>query len=302
MKPTHAPLLVALAALWGASYLCIRIAAPALGAVVVVALRVALACLALLGYAALRRDLPDFRARWRPYLALGLLNNAIPFLLIANAVIGLNASVAAILNATTPLFTALVAAAWLGEACTPRRASGIALGIGGVAVLVGWSPLPVTGGTLVAVGQALAAALSYGLAAVYARRHFAGSPPLHTAVGQLAGASALLVPLALVAPPRALPGPQVALAVIALALACTALGYLIYFRLIAAAGATQAATVTFLIPGFSTLWGATFLGEPLGVGLFVGLAVILGSVWLVIGPSRVGQVRLSVSRSTHGGA
>ena len=294
MKPLHLFLLLALAALWGGSYLCIRIAAPVLGSLVVVALRVGLACLALLGYAALRRDLPDLRARWRPFLILGLLNNALPFLLIANAVTSLNASVGAILNATTPLFTAIIAAIWLGEAFTVRRATGVALGIGGVAIIVGWSPLPSSGDTVVAVAQALIAALSYGLAAVYARRHFARSQPLHTAVGQLAGSSAILVPLALAAPPSAPPPREVALAVMVLALACTALGYLIYFQLIAGAGATQAATVTFLIPCFSILWGATLLGEPLGIGLGVGMAVILVGVWLVIRPPR------SASATRHG--
>ena len=304
MRPLHVFLLLLLAALWGASYLCIRVAAPALGATAVAALRVALACLTLLAYAALRRDLPNFRAWWRAFLLLGLLNNAIPFLLIANAVISLNASVAAILNATTPLFTAIVAALWLGEAFNAHRAAGVALGIGGVAVIVGWSSLPPSGDTLVAVAQALVAAGSYGLAAVYACRRFAGSRPLHTAVGQLAGSSMLLLPLTLAAPPEAAPSGTVAVAVLVLALACTALGYLIYFQLIARAGATQAATVTFLIPCFSTLWGTAILGEPLGLGLFVGMAIILGGVWLVNGPQHPGRAGLSEdgSRRSHQGA
>jgi drug/metabolite transporter (DMT)-like permease len=293
-------LLLGLAALWGGSYLCIRVAAPVLGTLPVVALRVSIACLALLGYAAVRRDFPDFRAWWKAFLVLGLLNNAIPFVLAANAVISLNASVAAILNATTPLFTAIVAAVWLGEVFDARRVAGVALGIAGVAIIVGWSPLPVTGTAILAVGQALLAALSYGLAAVYARRRFVGSRSLHTAVGQLAGSSLLLVPLAFVAPPTGEVTARIVIAVLGLALACTALGYLIYFHLIANAGATQAATVTFLIPGFSTFWGATLLGEPLGAGLFVGLAVILAGVWLVIGPRRSAQVKVGATRAAVG--
>lgn len=297
MKPGNVALLLVLAALWGGSYLCIRVAAPVLGTLPTVALRVSIACVALLAYAAMLRDLPDFRSWWRAFLALGLLNNAIPFVLIAHAVISLNASVAAILNATTPLFTAIVAAIWLGEVFDARRAAGVALGIGGVAIIVGWSPLPVSGRAMLAVAQALVAALSYGLAAVYARRRFAGARSLHTAVGQLAGSSALLVPLAFVAPPTGVPTLRVVVAVLALALACTALGYLIYFHLIANAGATQAATVTFLIPCFSTLWGAMFLDEPLGMGLFVGLAVILGGVWLVIGPRQGVRGKIGVAQA-----
>lgn len=187
------------------------------------------------------------------FLLLGLLNNAIPLVLIANAVVSLNASVAGILNATTPLFTAIVAVVWLGEVFDARRAVGVALGIGGVAIIVGWSPLPVSGKATLVVAQALLAALSYELAEVYARRRFVGSRSLHTAVGQLAGSSVILVPLALVAPPTSGVSGRVVVAVLGLALACTALGYLIYFHLIANAGATQAATVTFLIPCFSTL-------------------------------------------------
>jgi drug/metabolite transporter (DMT)-like permease len=300
VKPGNVALLLCLAALWGGSYLCIRVAAPALGVLPVVALRVSIACVALLGYAALLRDLPDVRAWWRAFLALGLLNNAIPFVLIANAVVSLNASVAAILNATTPLFTAIVAAVWLGETFDARRAAGVALGIGGVAVIVGWSPLPISGRVLLAVAQALLAALAYGLAAVYARRRFAGSRSLHTATGQLAGSSAILVPLMFVAPPPGEASGRVVVAVLALALACTALGYLIYFHLIASAGATQAATVTFLIPCFSTLWGALFLGEPLGAGLFLGLAVILCGVWLVIGPKREARRGAVIARAAAG--
>lgn len=284
MKRADLALLVALAALWGGSYLFIRVAAPALGAIPLMGLRVALAIAALLAYAASSRDLPDFRARWRSFLLLGALNNAIPFTLIASAVIALNASLAAILNATTPLFAALVAAAWTGEALGIRRAAGVLLGIAGVAVLVGWSPLPLSQRVLVAAAQALLAALSYGLAAVYARRAFKGVPPLHTAVGQLAGSSLLLVPLAVALRPAAWPSLWVMLAVLALALPCTALGYLIYFRLIAGAGATGAATVTFLIPFFSLLWSVAFLGEPLSAGIFAGLGVILLSVWLVLSP------------------
>jgi drug/metabolite transporter (DMT)-like permease len=131
--------------------------------------------------------------------------------------------------------------------------------------------------------QALLAALSYGVAAVHARRQFMGVPPLHAAVGQLSGSTVLLLPLAALWWPQTLPDARVALSVVGLAVVCTALAYGMYFRLIATTGATAAATVTFLIPFFSVLWGVMLLGEPLNVGMFIGLDAILSSVWLVLG-------------------
>ena len=132
-----------LGAIWGASYLFMRIAAPVLGPIVLMAARVGFAALALWLYCAATGIRPDWRGRWRQFLTLGLLNNAIPFVLIGVAVIYLNASVAAILNATTPLFTAIVATLLLGEPFGLRRATGVLLGIIGVAILMGWSPLPI---------------------------------------------------------------------------------------------------------------------------------------------------------------
>ncbi|MBW7884289.1 MAG: DMT family transporter [Caldilineaceae bacterium] len=276
-------LLLILGAVWGASYLFMRIAAPVLGPISLMAARVALAALALWIYCIAFSSRPDWRKRWRQFLFLGLFNNAVPFTLIAVAVIHLNASIAAILNATTPLFTAMISAMWLGEALGVRRFGGIVLGIGGVVILMGWSPLPLTARTLLAGGAALLAAVSYGLAAVYARSRFRDVPPEHTAVGQLTGATLILTPVAFLQPPEEPISIAVAAAVLALALVCTSFAYLIYFRLIASAGATQAATVTFLVPFFSVLWGVLLLGEPLSAGMLLGLVVILFSIWLVLG-------------------
>lgn len=275
-------LLLLLAAIWGGSYLFMRMAGPALGSIVLMGLRVGLAAVALFGYTLAIGDLPDFRRYWKEFLILGALNNAIPFVLIANAVIDLNASLASIINATTPLFTAVVATVWIKESFGLKKISGVLLGISGVIILMGWNPLPLTTETVWATTQALLAALSYGLAAVYARTRFKQVAPLHTSVGQLVGSSVLLVPAAWALAPATFPSSTVIIAVLGLALLCTALAYLIYFRLISSAGATQAAAVTFLIPFFSLLWGVTLLGERLNVGMFVGLGVILMSVWLVL--------------------
>jgi drug/metabolite transporter (DMT)-like permease len=275
-------MLIFLAAIWGGSFLFIRIAAPSLGSIFLMAVRVALAAAGLLIYALAISSLPDFRKGWKQYLVIGALNNAIPFVLIANAVIDLNASLSAILNATTPMFTALVAVVWIGEPFGWRRGLGVVMGILGVVVLVGFSPIPFSTKVLLAVMQSLLAALSYGLGAVYSRTRFQGANPVHTALGQLIGSTILLTPLATFSVPRSTPTLAVILATLTLALLCTSFAYLIYFRLITAAGPTTAASVTFLVPFFSILWGVIFLQEPLSAGMFLGLGVILGSVGLVI--------------------
>jgi drug/metabolite transporter (DMT)-like permease len=275
-------MLVVLAALWGASYLFFRIAGPVLGPLLLAALRVVLAASTLLIYAFIIRQMPDFKKHWQAFLLLGLLNNVIPFTLISSAVNTLNASISAILNATTPLFTVIVAAFWLREKLTLRRILGVALGIIGVVVLMGLSPLPLTNRTVLAGLEALLASCSYAFAVVYARTRFKGVAPLHVSVGQLCGSSLILTPISFFAIPNAFPSTTVIVSVVALAVISTALAYLIYFRLIANAGATTASTVTFLVPFFSVLWGVVFLQEPLNVGMFVGLGVILLSVYLVL--------------------
>ncbi len=275
-------LLLVLAALWGGSYLFFRVAGPVLGPLLLAALRVLLAALGLLLYALLLKQLPDFRKHWRAFLLLGLLNNVIPFTLISSAVNNLNASVSAILNATTPLFTVMVAAFWLKEKLTARKLLGVALGLLGVVVLMGLSPLPLTQRVVMASLEALLASCSYAFAVVYARTRFKGVLPLHVAVGQLCGSSLLLAPVSFFALPDRFPSLTVVVSVIALALVSTSAAYLIYFHLIANAGATTASTVTFLVPFFSVLWGGVFLREPLNVGMFVGLAIILVSVYLVL--------------------
>jgi drug/metabolite transporter (DMT)-like permease len=275
-------MLIFLAAIWGGSFLFIRIAAPSLGSIFLMAVRVALAATGLFVYALAQRAMPNFRAHWKHYLAIGALNNAIPFVLIANAVIDLNASLSAILNATTPLFTALVAAVWIGEPFGWRRGLGVLMGILGVVILVGFSPIPFSTKVLLAAAQSLLAALSYGLGAVYTRTRFQGANPVHTSLGQLVGSTILLAPLAAFSVPVTPPTVAVILATLALALLGTSFAYLIYFRLITAAGPTTAVSVTFLVPFFSILWGVIFLHEPISAGMFLGLGIILGSVGLVL--------------------
>jgi drug/metabolite transporter (DMT)-like permease len=282
-----------LGALWGGSFLFIRVAVPALGPFVLVELRAGLAVAALFLYALAVSSMPKIRGRWKSFLVLGFFNAALPFSLISAAEIHLTASLAAILNATTVMFSAIVAAVWMGDVLTARKAVGIVLGIVGVSVLVGWDPLPLNGAVLLAVAAMLLASLSYALGATYAKRSFAAIPPLGMAIGQLGGATALLLPLAVVSLPERAPSTVVTLSMLGLAFLSTAVAYLIYFRLIENVGPTSTLTVTLLVPVFGLLFGVLLLEEPFGLGTLAGLGIILTSVVLITGiaPRKEGTVQ-----------
>ncbi len=275
--------LLLLSALWGASFIYIRVAVPALGPFVLVELRVGLAAVVLALCAALVGRLPKLRRRWRQFVLLGAVNVAIPFSLISTAEINLTASLAAILNSTTVMFTAVVAAVWMGDALTARKLVGVALGIVGVTVLVGWNPITMNWTVALSVGAMLAASLAYALGSVYAKRTFADSPPLAIASGQLTAAAMLMLPLAAVSAPEQSPSTIVVLSVLGLALPSTAVAYMLYFRLIANVGPTSTSTVTLLVPLFGLLFGVVLLDEPVGVGTLAGLVLILSSVTLITG-------------------
>jgi drug/metabolite transporter (DMT)-like permease len=275
--------LLLLSALWGASFIFIRVAVPALGPFVLVELRVGLAAVVLALCAALLGRLPKLRGRWKQFALLGAVNAAIPFSLISTAEINLTASLAAILNSTTVMFTALVAAVWMGDRLTARKIVGVVLGIAGVTVLVGWDPLVMDWVVVLSVGAMLVASLSYALGAVYAKRTFAGSPPMVIATGQLAAAATLVLPLAAMSVPDERPSTIAVVSVLGLALLSTAVAYMLYFRLIENVGPTSTSTVTLLVPLFGLLFGVVLLDEPVGLGTLAGLVLILSSVTLITG-------------------
>lgn len=281
MRPKDLATLFVLAALWGGSFLFIRVAAPAFGPIPLAAGRVAFAAIVLwVGMLALGQR-PQLRPHARKLLVLGALNAAIPFSLIAAAELRLTASLAAMLNATVPLWGALFAAIWLGERLNARRGAGLVLGVVGVGVLVGWSPVEMTPATLLSVVATLIATCGYGLAGVYAKRQLSGVPSSTLALGQQVGAAAWLALPALWSLPGVHPTRSASLALLALVVLSTVVAYLLYFRLLASVGPTKASTVTYLLPMFGMLWGALFLHEPLTPGMFAGLAFIIGSVLLV---------------------
>jgi drug/metabolite transporter (DMT)-like permease len=261
--------------------------------------RVVIAGLALLAFARASGAPPDLRAHGKRFLVLGAVGSAAPFTLIAAAELYIPASLAAILNATTPLCSAVVAAVWLQEQFTVKRAVGLVLGIVGVTVLMGWSPLTISGGVIFATVAMLLASLCYALGGTYAGRAFRGVPPLTISIGQQLAAAVILLPFAAATLPRAHASSEVVANVLALALLCTAVAYMIYYPLLKSAGPTSALSVTFLIPVFGLLWGALFLHERIGLGTVAGLAVILSSITLVTG-IRVLPLRLPVAAGRKG--
>jgi len=277
--------LLTLAGLWGASFVFIRVVVPALGPMWLAFSRVALAFATLLALAALQRSIPPLRERWRDYLVVGTINSALPFGLYAFAEETLSASTAAILNATSPFFGALIAAVWLKEPLSARQLGGMALGVGGVAWLVGWHGEPLTSAVLAAILACLAAALCYGISSVYAKVRMGGVASASTALYSQLGAAVVLAPTLAAAPLPSSVSVLVAINMLALAVASTAYAYRLYFRLIANVGPTRALTVTFLIPLFGVLWGVLFLSEPLTPNMIFGGVLILAGTWLATRPS-----------------
>ena len=275
--------LLALGALWGASYIFIRVAVEPIGPVMLMFLRAALTAAILLAYARLRRIKLNIRAHWRKFMVLGFFGSALPFTLIAWAELTVTGSMAAILMSSTPLFTTFVAAFGLGEPLTPAKLLGASLGIIGVAITVGGSPLALDAEVMAATLALLAATLSYATGGVFAKRFFRGVDNLSMSTGQLLAATIILAPFSAIDLPVHELSAVVLLATLALVLLCTAFAYQLYYYLIISAGPLQALTVTLLIPVFGLVWGALLLDESISPGMIVGLAIVLLSVGLVTG-------------------
>jgi len=277
--------LLLLAALWGGSFIFIRVVAPVLGPIATVEARVLLAGVTLFLYArAIKAEL-GLRAWWRQYFVIGALNAAIPFALIAAAELHLTASMAAILNATTPLFGAVISSIWLKDRLTGSKLGGIALSIAGVAVLVGWSPLTYNLTTVLSIGASLLAAALYGLAGTYTKAKVKDAPALGMAVGGQLWASAVIAPALPFAWPAAHPSSAVIICATMLGLLSTAVAFVLFYRLVVDVGPTRALTVTFLTPIFGVIWSALFLGEPLSAGKIAACAIILAGTAFVTGTS-----------------
>jgi drug/metabolite transporter (DMT)-like permease len=283
--------LVALAAIWGASFIFFRVVAPVLGAIWTAEFRVLIAGIALLGFATISKSNLEWRKYGLWYAVIGVINSGIPFALIAFAQLKLTASMAAILNATTPMWSLIIGTLAFGVRFTLWKAFGLLLGIVGVGVLVGWSPLEPGLQTTLSILAMLTATLCYGIATNMTRAKLQDAPPLGSAVGSQLASSALLAVFMPFDLPRAVPSSTVILCILALALACTAVAYLMYFRLIRDIGAIPASTVTLIVPIFSMIWGTLFLGENITITKVLACATILCGVGFINGflplPKRV---------------
>ena len=283
-----------LTAIWGASFLFMQLTLPDFGMMPTAALRVAIACGVLLPMVWRKGLLADLRRHWRATLLVGVFNSGIPFALYAFALTHLSTGLASILNATTPMFGALVAWAWLKDRPGASRIAGLVIGFAGVALLAGHEaglrPGADEGLALWAALACLAACLCYGIAASFTRRHLAGIPSLVTAAGSQIGATLALALPAVWQWPAHMPGLKAWGAMAVLGVACSGLAYVLYFRLIEQAGPARALAVTFLIPVAAMSYGLIFLDEKLTAWMVMcGAVILLGtalSTGLVSWPRR----------------
>lgn len=273
--------LVLLGALWGAAFLFIRIAVPEFGPIALVEVRVAIAAALLLAWVAARGELAAFRGRWRNLFIIGALNTAVPFALFAYATRTVPAGFAAVLNATVPLWGALIGRVVFGEKLGLDRGVGLFVGFVGVVILV--APKLSVGGETLAIAAALGGSSLYALSAHLTRRMLPGMGSLSISAGSLLASVALLALPTLWFRPVAMPGGAAWGSVLALAVGGTALGYVLYFRLLANAGPTSAMAVTYLIPMFGMLWGWLFLSEAATATMLIGCGFILAGVAVATG-------------------
>ncbi len=271
--------LLLLAALFGASFLFMRIAAPAFGAYALAALRVGIAALLLLPVALIRQGAGELKGNWKPLSIMGVFTAALPFACFSYAALTLPAGVSALLNSTTPLWAAIIAWIWLGDRLTGWRTLGLAIGFAGALLLFG-TPIPdsADGSIYLAYLAALAAPLSYGVAASYGQRYLAHTSALVNSAGSLAAAALVLIVPAWLTWPQDPISWQAWLAVTLLAAFSTAFAYILFFRLLSRVGPVGTVSVTYLVPLFGITWGAVFLQEAITSNMIVaGCIILLGT-------------------------
>jgi drug/metabolite transporter (DMT)-like permease len=282
-QPMNTPIafeFVLLAAIWGGSFLLMKLGAAEVGPFAMAFLRVLLASLFLLPLLVWRGQLVALRQHLKPILWVGALNSGVPFVLFGFSVLHISTGLNSILNATTPLWGAVVAWVWLRDKPTPLRILGLVIGFAGVAALA-WDKATFKAGAAspgMAVLACLAATLCYGIAASFTKKYLTGVPPLASATGSQIGAALLLVLPAAAHMPTQAPSATAWLAIVLLAFFCTAVAYVLYFRIIARAGPARAVAVTFLIPVFGVAYGGLFLNEAITATMVIfGAVIVLGT-------------------------
>lgn len=280
MRPTIIVQLILLGMIWGSSFLFQRITVPALGAGLTASMRIVLAALVLGGMLVVLRRGLHWRARWREYVGIGLINSGLPFLMFAFAAYSLPAGYLAVLNATVPMFTVLIG--WIsGTRPSNSKLVGVVVGVAGVAILVQFGTVELTWMSAAAFGAVLLASVLYAFGARAVRARFAGDDPLTVACGTMTGSMLPLLPVALLSLPSHVPAVEVSASLVALGILCTGLAYAMFYHVIREAGAERAVTVTFLTPVFAEIWGAFFLGEPITWASIVGGVLVLFAVALI---------------------
>jgi drug/metabolite transporter (DMT)-like permease len=288
--------LILLAALWGASFLFIRIGVAEFGVTPLMALRVSIGAAFLIVMLIMKKGVAGAwqgaRGKLGPLFVVGILNSAAPFCLFAFAELTLSAGLTSVINATTPLWGALVAFVWLNDRLSGLRVAGLVVGFAGVLMLV-WDQLSAPVGanglpvpaltTALAAAAALGATALYGIAANYTKRYVSGVDALTIATGSMVGASIALLPVAALHWPGAAVSMHAWSAVLALGVACTGIAYVLYFQLLASAGPARAMTVTFVIPIFGILWGTLFLAESVSWRMIEACVVVLIGTALAAG-------------------
>jgi drug/metabolite transporter (DMT)-like permease len=283
--------LLSLAAIWGASFLFMRIIAPILGTIPTAFFRVSIAFVGLLVILALMRVDWNFRGKLKAVMVLGLINSGVPATFYSLAAQVLPAGYSAIFNATTPLMGVLIGGLFFREPLTAAKVSGVFLGLMGVAILTRAGPVAFDMQLLMGALACLLATTCYGFAGFLTRRwldHQGGLDSRLSALGSMFGATLFLLPLfgysVITQPPASWGGWSVWLSLLGLGLVCTAFAYILYFRLLSSIGPVKSMTTTFLIPPFGVLWGALLLDEPLGMAHVYGGVLIAAALWLVLKP------------------
>jgi drug/metabolite transporter (DMT)-like permease len=287
MRPRDIADLLMLATLWGGSFLFIRVGAAEFGPVTLAALRCLGATLFLLPLLLLRGQGDALRRHWRDLALVGLLNSALPFVLYGVAMLAINAGLSAIFNAATPLWAAAIGALWLHERLGPLRVLGLFIGLAGVMGLAwdkaGFSANEHGVSAALAIAACLGATALYGFAACFAKKRLSGVPPMALATGSQLSAAIVLAAPALWLRPAVAPSATAWVALVLLAVLCTGVAYILYFRLIAHTGPTNASAVTFLIPAFAAFFGWLFLDEAITLSMVIGAVVILIGTALAMG-------------------
>lgn len=275
--------LLVLGAIWGGSFLCMRIAAPEFGPLALIFLRVGIAALVLLPVMRTAAVRSTLRTKAWPLFVVGITNSALPFTLFAYSTLTLSAAFDAILNSSTPIWTALVALVWLKTPITRLQLAGLAIGVAGVLILL-WDKIGVgAGDSTLAVLAVVAATMLYGFSINYSKQALVGINPFVVVLGTSLFGTLAMLPFALATWPTVNPSSHAWAAVLVLSVVCTAAAYILFFRLIASAGSAYAASVTFIVPVFGMLWGALLLGEVITLSMLAGCVVVLVGAALASG-------------------